>query len=269
MEPWWLFWNVTQEVKWLFYISIIVSLLISIKGVRKTLLIWEKGIDDPDEEIYNLKSFDLIKLSFKMFFSPDCLLAKRLSRVSNTRRFFLIITILSSVILIIGVLINFLDYFTHFTTYISQIIPSFAYTFVFISGLFEILGIALIISVLFHLIRRFTNGERIPKNPEVIGMNLIILLLVISGFLIEGIRVSMIKIYDTEFIGSSISFYLKLHSLDKTFLLSLHKLFWIIHVSSFIILLAYFPYSYFSHLFASQITLYAAKRREEGEKEDE
>jgi len=258
MEPWWLFWNTPAYAKQILLLLFAISFIIFILGFRRNLKVWEMGVDSPDDPIHSLTSYDLLKLSIKTFFSSECIFAKRLRRISLVRSVILIVLIFSSTLLFIGVFLNFVDYLLPLSIFRSWVTSVFEI-------IFEIGGLLVFIAVIYAIVRKMIANRDVSfvSKKDYIPL-LLILLLILSGFLSEAIRSKVMGFSQSyEIVGDSIASLLP--DLDIKALRLLHNLFWIIHVSSFLILIAYTPFSHLFHIFSSQITVYSAKRREENE----
>ena len=258
MEPWWLFWNTPAYARQVFFSLLAISFLIFILGFRRNLKIWEKGIDSPDDPIHSLTSYDLLKLSIITFFSPECIFARRLRRISLVRSIILVALIFSSILLFTGVFLNFVDYLLPLSIFRGWITSIFEI-------IFEIGGFFVLVAVIYAIVRKMIASREVSFVSKKDYMPLIlILLLILSGFLSEAIRSKVTGIsHSYEIVGDSIASLLP--SMNIRALRLFHRLFWIIHISSFLVLLAYTPFSHLFHVFSSQITVYSARRREENE----
>ena len=71
------FWNIPKGLISVFYVFAFATVIIFVLGFWDKMRIWSKGMD-VDHELKGMGPAGLIWLSIIKFFSPDCLLAKRL-----------------------------------------------------------------------------------------------------------------------------------------------------------------------------------------------
>jgi len=128
--------------------------------------------------------------------------------------------------------------------------------YLFLSFISDLAGILLIIALIFALFRRLfflPNYLRSILEDNIILI--LLLILSIQGFLIEGLRIAYFK---PEFEKFSFMGYLisnLFYNFSKEQISFLHRILWNIHAWTTMLFIAYIPYSKLSHIFTSTLNL--------------
>jgi len=244
-----------------FYIAagamIAVFLLASYMKIR----IWLSGRDDADApELVGATPLKVMYMSFMKLLSPECLFAYRVGAQSQIRRWALNLTMWSFYLLVLGTATVALDYdFFYGALLQGNIWRVFSFTL-------DIAGLVLMVSVTFFLLRRYVfPPERIVGNLEDAIIMIMLLLVVISAFAVEGTRLAMqdfpshwspvghvaAVVINAVFFGS------------KSVMALFYIAAWSAHVLLSFGFILYIPFSKQFHMFATQLTTANVKVRAE------
>ncbi len=238
-----------------FYGMATLALAFFALGTFNRVWLWTQGRDRPDGLLAGARLQELLALSMTQLFSRDCLLASRTFARSRVRGAMLIGIVWGSLILIASVLLSAL-------TYISPV-PLFGYAGAqVISLVLDVAGGLLLMGLLIALMRRYffhpTPWVSVPGD----GFLLILFaLVVVLGFLMEGVRLAGTGF---EFglwypIGAATGVVLMALFGDRAALLASYPLLYLLHAGAAFALIMYVPFSRLFHVFASQITTFAAR----------
>lgn len=250
------FWNVPGELVVAFYILGVIAVIVFFVGFWIRIRRWSKG-EDTNGSLKGLGPARLIWLSITKFFSPDCLLAKRVFPRSRVRTIFLIGIVWGTVILFLGTVGR------SFNTHIYQFLSNRAWlTF---SAVLDIAGLYALIGIIYFLSRRYIRKpERIVSGFQDSIFLLLLFLILVTGFVIEGIRIVILNppALDWSFVGYTFGMITYLAAGGNTAVLqSTYLTLKVIHGAFAIFFVAYIPFSKGLHLFAAQITTWLAAER--------
>jgi nitrate reductase gamma subunit len=245
------FWGVPTNLQNLFYAAAVVAVLIFFVGIWIRTSIWTSGRDDENFSGFTNKDFFLFAL--KKFFSQDCILAKKSFSLATYRGVMLIFIIWGFSTLFLGTaLLTVHHYSIQFLIGNTYLVFSFA---------LEVAGLLLVIGLLIAIGRRHFDKEvkRVTNSEDLLFLY-IFLFIVVSGFVVEGMRLAITRPpnMDYSFIGglfSRIVNYLGVTGSVR------YTTIWALHSSSVLFLIAYLPFSKFFHLFSAQVSVAAAETR--------
>mgnify|MGYP002000241194 FL=1 len=243
------FWNIPKGLISVFYVFAFATVIIFVLGFWDKMRIWSKGMD-VDHELKGMGPAGLIWLSIIKFFSPDCLLAKRLFPRSFIRGLMLVGIMWGFTLLFLGTVGRSVNH------YMFQFLDGGVW--LLFSLLLDIAGVVVLVGTGFGLYRKYIGKpERMVKSTQD-GILLSLLFLVIfSGFLVEGIRLAALNPPAADWSPIGFAFGGVVKALFEAKVLSaLYIGIWTIHFLFAFSFIAYIPFSKYEHIFASQISAY-------------
>ncbi len=123
-------------------------------------------------------------------------------------------------------------------------------------------GLALTVGVLWAIFRRYVQRPyriRIKTKPEHAVILGTLLVLPVTGFLAEGYRIAetgMPHFEKWSFVGYPLGLLVE----NSSHLVGWHQVWWIVHVSSFLVFLAILPVTMLRHMFTSPLNMYLRDR---------
>jgi len=230
-----------------FKIIALMSGTIFVAGFWSRVSVWAKGCGP-------LRSSDILRSTLTSVFSKECFLAYRLFGESKIRGLILVLTIWSFWILTLGSACLSLEYLLR-----TDLTSSGGF-----SLLMDFAGSALLLSILFYLGRWFIvrSARQIVVMDDIVLL-LVFLLIVITGFAKEGLRIAYIGVpaYAMRPVGVFLAKEILAFSDNPTVLLRVNDFTWKVHALLAFLLLAYIPFSKQFHMFAAQIVTKDAERR--------
>jgi nitrate reductase gamma subunit len=214
-------------------------------GFWKRVRIWSKGAMD-------IRETEIISDALKGTFSKECFFAARLFKKSAIRGIVLIITIWSFMILTSGSMLLSFEYMTG-----MLITGSSGFSF-----LMDMAGTALLFCIIFYIIRRtFVKNAQAITVMEDSALLIIFLLIILSGFMVEGLRIAYAGVADSSsFAGNFIAGIFANYD-DPSSILKIKNIFYSLHALFVFLFFAYIPFSKQFHMFAAQIVTRDAERR--------
>jgi len=197
----------------------------------------------------------LLWLSVTKLFSPDCLLARRVFARSRWRGWMVVAFVWGSLALVLAVLLSAAFFVA------QRAVP--AVMDFWASPVLDVAGLVLLLGLLAALVRRYLLPPERWISVSGDGVMLAILALsVASGLLLEGLRLA-----GTGWqaglrwpVGTAVAQGLDWTQWPRQVWDRLYPAMYLIHAGSGIGLVAYLPFSKLIHVFASQITTFAAGR---------
>jgi nitrate reductase gamma subunit len=244
------YWNLEESWKLAFFIFASIALLIFLLGLWSRINILTQGRDE-ENTLKGLGVAGLLWLSFKTFFSMDCILYRRLFTMSTFRGVVILFTVWSFLILFIGTILTTLEHYLDLKIFLT------GRGYLVFSLILDIAGGILIIGLVAALIRRYTTPvNRRISSLEDMAFLVLLLAVVVLGFAVEGLRLAIHAppALDWSPIGGAFTALFKALLQSRESLLMAHKIAWIAHGVIAMIFVAYIPYSKIFHLFAAQIT---------------
>lgn len=230
-----------------FQIIALMSVTVFAVGFWSRVSVWAKGG-------VPLWSSDILRNGLTSVFSKECFLAYRLFGKSKIRGLILALTIWSFWILTLGSVCLSLEYLLK-----TDLTSSEGF-----SLLMDFAGSALLLSIIFYLGRRFIvrSARQIVVMDDILLL-LAFLLIVITGFANEGLRIAYIGVPTAAKrpVGVFLAKEILAFSDNPTVLLRVKDFTWKVHALLAFFLLAYIPFSKQFHMFAAQIVTKDAETR--------
>lgn len=238
-----------------FYAMAALALAFFVFGTADRMRIWTLGRDRPNTTLAGASGRRLLRLSLTKFLSRDCLLAARVFPRSRARGAMLLGIVWGSLILLAGVIISAVVYVSPVELVNYQLSRVLAF-------LMDLAGLALFAGLIAALVRRYFFHP--DKWVKVSGDGFMLLLfawVVLLGFVMEGARLAGTGLAAATWypVGSVAGIVLAVVAGSPSAAIGLYSLLYLIHAGSALALIAYIPFSRLFHVFASQITAFAAR----------
>jgi nitrate reductase gamma subunit len=243
------FWNIPDGLIKAFYTLAGLTVIIFILGFWDKVRIWSKGMD-VDQELKGMGPVRLIWLSATKFFSSDCMFAKRVFPRSIIRGLVLMGIMWGFLILLMGTGGRTLNY------YFIQFLEGGIW--LLFSLILDVAGVLVLVGTGFGLYRKYIGKpERMVKSTQDGMLLWLLFLVVLTGFLVEGIRMAALNPPSADWspfgfvCGVIVKSLVGLEALKP-----LYIGFWTIHFLFAFSFIAYIPFSKYEHIFAAQISTY-------------
>jgi nitrate reductase gamma subunit len=247
------FWGIYPWLIKIFYALAVFSLSVFILGLTARLRAWSEGEPGEERFLEGLKAPSLAFLSFKTLFTSGCLLARRSMRISPTRAVVLLAIKWSFLALFLGTVLCFVNF------HVSGFLKGPVYH-VYKAAL-DWAGILFVAAVGFCILRRATTNK-LPSSGYDYFMLFLLLLTGLTAFVAQGIRLGTGTWPDARYSPAGLLFMAVFDGMDGEARILMYNVFWGAHVLLALFFIAYIPYSRIFHVFAAQITTYAAAARE-------
>jgi nitrate reductase gamma subunit len=243
------FWNIPDGLIKVFYAFAGLTVIIFVLGFWGKIRVWSKGMD-ADQELKGRGPAGLVWLSIIKFFSSDCIFAKRVFPRSVIRGLMLMGIMWGFTLLFLGTAGRTLNY------YIVQFLEGGIW--LLFSLVLDLAGFMLLVGIGFGLYRKYIGKpERMVKSAQDGILLGLLLLVVISGFLVEGIRIAVLNPPAADWSPVGFIWGAMIKVLFGTEALkSLYVFVWAIHFLCAFSFIAYIPFSKYEHIFAAQISNY-------------
>ncbi len=226
-----------EDLELLVYITLLLALIIFLYGLYRAYRRWFRGERPPlnklGKRVANLIKYGL--LQWKVLYKP----------FAGTMHLLIYV---GFIILGIGTLLRALEYDFYIRFLGSRFIVSNIY--LIYKLLLNFGGIIAIIGLVIALLRRlFFKSDNLPNGSEDIGIILILLYLLVTGFILDGISTWA---YRREWIGPYDPFGLLIAGLldNYPWIISLYRIIWVTHMVLAIFMVAYLPYTKLFHIIA-------------------
>ena len=235
-----------------FYIMAGIMMAVFIGASYLKIKVWLSGIDDEDApELKGITPFGVMVLSIQKLFSAECLFAYRVKTQSVVRQWALTITMWSFYMLVIGTTMVAIDY-----DFLNGAILNGGVWKLF-SLVLDLAGLFLMFALIFFLLRRYVfTPERVVGNFEDAAIMILLLLVVVSAFVLEGTRLAIQDFPGHwspggDIFGAVINviFFGSQGAMRLFYIVS-----WCVHVLLSFAFILYIPFSKQFHMFATQIT---------------
>ncbi len=243
------FWNIPSGLISVFYVLAFATIIIFFLGFWDKTRIWSKG-KDADQELKDMGPIGLIWLSITKFFSSDCLFARRVFPRSIVRALMLMGIMWGFTLLFLGTTGRSINY------YIFQFLEGGIW--LLFSLVLDIAGFLLLVGTGYGIYRKYIGKpERMVKSTQDGILLVLLFLVVISGFLVEGIRIAALNppAADWSPVGFACGALIKA-LVGVEALKPLYIGVWTIHFLFAFSFIAYIPFSKYEHIFAAQISTY-------------
>lgn len=251
------FWNMPDSLVVAFYCVAGLTAILFILGFYEKVRIWSRG-EDQDEELRGITGFGLLWFSIREFFSGDCLFAGRVLPRSKIRGVLLIGIMWSFLLLFLGTVGRSINFY---------LVPFLGGgTWLLFSLVLDLAGVVLLIGTAYGLYRRYlAKGVRIASSLEDGLLLWLLLLAILTGFMVEGIRLVVTNPADFDWSPAGLAAGLIMKGMmgGAESLKALYAGIWVLHSLLAFAFIAYIPYSKSFHMFASQITTYLRAKRTE------
>lgn len=235
-----------------FYIAAGIMIAVFVMASYMRIQVWLSGIDDEDApELKGVTTIGILYQSFTKLFSKECFFAYRVKTQNVVRQWALMITMWTFYILVFGTAAVAIDYDFFYGSLLTGSVWQVFSLVLDVSGAF------LMVAVTFFLLRRFVfTPERIVGNFEDAAIMILLLLVCVSAFVLEGSRLAIQDFPNHwspvgNLFGTVISF---LFAGNKTLLQWFYMPAWGAHVLLSFAFILYIPFSKQFHMFATQIT---------------
>jgi len=233
-------------------------------GTLDRMWLWRQGRDRPGAPALSVieglteqaGAWGLLQLSFVKLFSADCLLARRTFARSRVRGVMLVCILWGSLGLLAGVVFSAAAYLA----------PGLLFGYSLrrvLACLMDVAGGLLLVGLPVALARRYFFHPTRWVSVRGDGMVLALFtLVVVSGFVMEGVRLASVGVTALTVWPVGGAFGLALGALaggNATALAAMYPTLYLLHAGAAFALLAYVPFSRLFHLFAAQITTFAAR----------
>ena len=238
---------IPPALKTYFYLIAVTLSLFFLAGLAARLALISRAKDD------GLTLRRVLWLSLASLLSADCLLARRVFPRSRLRGLVLVLIIWSFLaILACGAV-----------SYASRLLAiplRSAYPLISLTA--DVAGALLLIGVLYAAARRYVVArEEVYTLPEDGVFLALLLLILLSGFAVEGARLAILSADDPfSPVGSFLAAQLYALPLEAKGMLFVYAK--LVHFFAGFALLAYLPFSKAMHMLAAQITTRFARERE-------
>lgn len=243
------FWNIPDGLIKAFYAVAGLAVIIFVLGFWGKIRIWSKGMD-ADQELKGMGPVGLIWMSIIKFFSSDCMFAKRVFPRSVIRGLMLMGIMWGFTLLFLGTAGRSLNY------YVVQFLEGGIW--LLFSLILDIAGFLLLVGTGYGLYRKYIGKpERMVKSSQDGILLVLLFLVVISGFFVEGIRIAALNPPAADWSPVGFVCGVMIKALVGTEALKpLYIGIWTIHFLFAFSFIAYIPFSKYEHIFAAQISTY-------------
>jgi len=235
-----------------FYISAGIMIAVFVMASYMKIQVWLSGEDEEDApELKGVTPIGIIFQSIAKLLSKECFFAYRVKTQSVIRQWALMITMWSFYMLLFGTAAVAIDYDFFYGSILTGSVWQVFSLALDLSGLF------LMVAVAFFLLRRFVfPPERVVGNFEDAAIMILLLLVCVSAFVLEGSRLAIQGFPDHwspvgSLFGIVVNF---VFGGSKTLLEWFYLPAWGIHVMLSFAFILYIPFSKQFHMFATQIT---------------
>lgn len=248
-----LWWNIDHNIgKTVFYIMAAISVAIFIYGFAKKLSAIFAGKKQREDRNTNIKERVLTVLSFGLL--QKKIKEKKSGGIAHLMVFlgFIILWIVTDIIAV--------------QEHLFKTIHFFQGTFYkLVSFAAEIGGLLLLIGVLSFAVRRYIFKSKNLDNTQNDWIQLVFLsLFVITGFLLEALRMAGTNhIEDFAPVGAALAKFFSYMTVED--LQGSHQVLWWFHSILTFTFIALIPYTKFSHIFLSPLTMYFRSDRARGQ----
>lgn len=247
---------VPVELRPWFYFAGLAVLLLAVGGMWSRIRIWGLGEVEKRGPLAGAGVGRLTWLSLTKLFTTDCLFARRVFERSRWRGLMVMAFVWSSIAFILAVDLSAIFYFA------GRAIPGDLVLGA--NPILDVAGLLLMLGLLAALVRHFFfRPERWISVTADGALLILFTLTVISGMLMEGARLvgSEATVLAQWPVGAMFAVMLRLVNSQVAFWAQWYPAIYLIHAGAGFALVAYLPFSNLFHLFATQITTYAASQR--------
>lgn len=230
-----------------FKILAILSISVFIAGFWNRISVWTKGSGD-------MNGSSIAREALTGAFSKECFAAYRLFQKSRVRGVVLALTIWSFLALAFGSSLLSLEYILK-----TDLTSSAAFSMVM-----DYSGLVLLLCVIFYIARRvMVKSARSIAVMDDIALLITFILIVLSGFAVEGFRIAYAGIHTNPDspVGVVIAKIILNYFSEPVVLLKVKDIAWKLHAFIVFFFFGYIPFSKQFHMFAAQIVTRDAEKR--------
>lgn len=235
-----------------FYIAAGMMMAFFLMASYMKIQVWLEGMDDEDApELKGITPIGVIIHSIMKLMSRECLFAYRVKTQNVVRQWALMITMWSFYLLFIGTAIVAIDYDFFYGAILNGKVWQIFSFVLDLSGLF------LMLALVFFLLRRYVfTPERIVGNFEDAAIMILLFLVALSAFFVEGTRLA-IQGFPAHWspVGAAFGGVISAVLMgSKGAMQWFYLVAWSAHVLLSFAFILYIPFSKQFHMFATQIT---------------
>lgn len=235
-----------------FYILAGVMMAVFAMASYMKIQVWLSGMDEEDApELKGATPIRIMILSITKLFSKECFFAYRVKTQNVVRQWALLITMWSFYILVFGTVMVAIDYDFFYGSILTGKVWQLFSLMLDLSGLFCMAALT------FFLLRRYVfTPERIVGNFEDAAIMILLLLVLVSAFVLEGARLA-IQDFPSHWSPGGNLFGIAVNFIffgNKELMQLFYIPAWLVHVTLSFGFILYIPFSKQFHMFATQIT---------------
>jgi len=235
-----------------FYIAAGMMMAVFIMASYMKINVWLSGQDEDDTpELKGITPLGVIVLSLVKLFSKECFFAYRVKTQNVVRQWALLLTMWSFYLLVVGTVMVAIDYDFFYGAILHGPIWQI------FSLVMDLSGIFLMLAVAFFLLRRYVfPPERVVGNFEDAAIMILLLLVVVSAFVLEGTRLAIQDFPSHWSPGGHLTGVVisAIFMGSKSAMMWFYLPAWSVHVLLSFAFILYIPFSKQFHMFATQIT---------------
>jgi nitrate reductase gamma subunit len=245
------FWSIPLNLQLYFYLASAASVLVFFLGTWSRVSVWTSGAED--REFNGFTTMDFFLFAVKGFFSKNCILAKKSFQLATYRGLMLLLIMWGFSTLFLGTMLLAIHH--NLVTFLRGDV------YYFYSFTMDLAGLLLLAGLMIAIARRHIIAEvRRATSLEDLFMLYLLLLIVVSGFLVEGMRLAALRPIYLDFSDGG-AIFANIVRVSGLYRVVNYKWVWTLHSSLVLILIAYLPFSKFFHIFSAQVSAAAAERR--------
>ncbi len=246
--------NPTREVfeniphhNWL-YILATIGVISLIYGITRRIILWRKGKNINRTDRISTRIINTIK---QIFIAP-----KQYYR--SYRAIFHLLIFWGFAILFIGTVLVFSHEYFGFETMHGSFYLAMSFAL-------DLFGILLIIGCILALFRRYILlPEGLDRKPEDLFTPILLILVVLSGFLVEGARISIAQPSFERWSFGGWAIASLFTGLSDTTRLILHRYLWWVHISLASLFIGLIPYLKLSHFLYAPLSIFTSSLEPKG-----
>jgi Fe-S oxidoreductase/nitrate reductase gamma subunit len=240
------FWNIPYH-NWMYLLALIAVISLFI-GIFRRIRLWDRGKSIKRTDNFIKRIYETFK---HIFIAPR-------QWYRSYRAFFHSLIFWGFIVLFIGTVLVASNEYLQIPTMSGDFYLGLSFTL-------DLFGILLIIGTILAIFRRYILlPEGLDRNFEDLFTPLLLLLVAISGFLVEAVRISL-EMPDFERWSFAGWYMAKLFTgMSQSSILSLHNYIWWIHAFLSFLLIGLLPYLKLSHIFYAPLSIFTHSRESRG-----
>ena len=248
------FWNVPVWGEIGVYILGIAAVALLIAGIVRNRRLWLRGAEDP----YPVKD-----KKARLLTVAAAIFTQKKIRETNAGRLHAILA-WGFFLLFCGTALATLDWDVGHYVFETQFLRGklyLVYKFVL-----DCAGVAVLITLALGAIRRWSGNSGLPRNSRFACAYLSLAFIVLTGFLVEGIRLAATMPAWSAYspVGHLVAQILSACSLTETGLRTFHTWIWTVHGISSLAFIASVPFTYYAHVYRTPSGLFTCEDKPAG-----